>query len=408
MMKPWLSKSPLRARPVRAVALFGLVALALASCSSSPSKTTSPPASSGSTGTTAGASDCGSTLTIGVHDTTSGPAGGYGQSEYQGMQLWASDVNSQGGILGAKVKLVLQDDGGDASQSAAVARTLVQDGIKIVEGPLSPITGPTAAPIYASNNVLAMAAVAGGPDFESTTTDQTSFTLGAPRDAQALFIANYLKQRGLTNVGVLYSSDPFGTPFSQSFQSQAAGLKLTVQQMTSTDTDVTQQLNAMRDAGAQAVVLFVQLPSPEIATVLSGMDSIKWVVPVVGPVVVGGAPWNLHPALAAKAGYAEYSWAVSGTSSEAASVASRLGNVSEFDQAIAGYADGVVIADVIKQVGSCDVSKILPALRQFTGTVLGVPINFAANAPQRYGGVATSLKMAKVGVVQNNQAVPLG
>lgn len=401
-------KYPARAWPIRVMASVGVAALLLAACSSSSTKSSSSTSSpSGSTATTAASSDCGTTLTIGVHDTTSGPAGGYGESEYQGMQLWASDVNAQGGILGAQVKLVLRDDGGDASQSTTVARGMVQSGIKIVEGPLSPITGPTAAPIYQASNVLALAAVAGGPDFESTTSDQTSFTLGASRDAQALFIANYLKKRGLTNVGVLYSSDPFGTPFSKSFQTQASGLKLTVQQMTSTDTDVTQQLNALRDAGAQAVVLFVELPSPEIATVLTSMDSIKWVVPVVGPVVVGGAPWNLHPALAALAGYAEYSWAVGGTSAEASSVATRLGHVAQFDQAIAGYADGVVLQDVIKQVGSCSVSKILPALQQFSGTVLGVPISFAASSPQRYGGEASSLEMAKVGVVQNNQAVPL-
>lgn len=398
-------------RPLCGIVACGLAGASIVACSSSSSKSpSSAPTSAAAAqpaGSASGSSDCGKSLTIGVHDTTSGPAGGYGQSEYQGMQLWASDVNAHGGILGAQVKLELKDDGGDAAQSTTVARGLVQDGVKIVEGPLSPITGPTAAPIYASSNVLALAAVAGGPDFESTTTDQTSFTLGASRSAQALFIANYLKKRGLTNVGVLYSSDPFGTPFSQSFATQAAGLKLTTQQMTSTDTDVTQQLNALRDAGAQAVVLFVELPSPEIATVLTSMDSIKWVVPVVGPVVVGGAPWNLHPALAAMAGYAEYAWAVSGTSSEATTVASRLGHVPEFDQAIAGYADGVVLQDVIKQVGSCDVSKILPALRQFSGTVLGVPISFAASSPQRYGGEATSLQMAKVGVVQNNQAVPL-
>ena len=386
-----------RAGPFRIAALGSLAGLTLAACSSSPS-----------TNATTASAACGKTLTIGVHDTTSGPAGGYGQSEYQGMQLWANDVNSHGGILGAKVSLVLRDDGGDASQSTTVARGLIQDGIKIVEGPLSPITGPTAAPIYAASNVLAMAAVAGGPDFESTTTDQTSFTLGASRDAQAKFIAAYLKSRNLTNVGVLYSSDPFGTPFAQSFQSQASGLKVTVQQMTSTDTDVTQQLNSLRSAGAQALVLFVELPSPEIATVLTTADSIKWVVPIVGPVVVGGAPWNLHPALAALAGYAEYSWSVSGTSSQASSVARRLGNVPEFDQAIAGYADGVVIQDVINQVGTCNVTKVITAMKHDKGTGLGVPINFQASSPQRYGGEATSLDMAKVGVVQNNQGVPLG
>lgn len=349
---------------------------------------------------------CGETLTIGVHNSLSTAIAPYGESALQGMELWQEDVNASGGVLGSKIELVVRDDAFDPSQAAAVAREFVQKGIKIVAGPLGPTVSAAAAPIYARDNVLSLMGVAGGETLESTTTD-TSFTLGASRDAQAQFIADYVRSQGWTNIGVVYSADVFGSAFVESFENQASGLNLTVEEMTATDTDVTPQLANLRRAGAEALVTFVLQPTPELATVLSSADSIKWVVPIFGPVANGGGPWSDHPDLAEVAGFAQYGWVMSGTSAEATDVAKRLGNVAQSDQAIAGYAQGVVIQKAIENAGSCEPENVLDAVRAFSGNVLGVPIDFPMSSPARYGGQSASLEMAKVGVMEDNQVVPL-
>jgi branched-chain amino acid transport system substrate-binding protein len=373
------------------------LALILVACSEPSSQSTA-----------SGDSDrpCGETLKIGVHNTISTAVAPYGESAMAGMELWQEDVNADGGVLGSEVEFVVRDDAFDPSQAAAVAREFVQKEINLVAGPLGPTVSASAAPVYARDGVLSLMGVAGGETLESETTD-TTFTLGASRDAQAKFIADYVRSRGWTNIGVVYSADAFGSAFVESFQNQASGLEVMVEEMTAADEDVTPQLSKLRRAGAEALVTFILVPTPDLAAVLSSADSIKWVVPIFGPVANAGGPWSDHPELAELAGFAQYGWVVSGTSSEATDVAKRLGDVAQPDQAMAGYAQGVVIQKAIEEAGSCEAEEVLKAVRAFSGNVLGIPIDFPASSPTRYGAQAESLQMAKVGDLQDNQFLPI-
>ena len=108
---------------LRASALSVAVAALAAACSSSNSGSsagTSPSASGSGSAVAASGSD----LVIGTIGNFSGPSA---QPEHlAGLQAWVNSVNASGGIKGRQIKLIVQDDQGDATKSQADIRQLVQ------------------------------------------------------------------------------------------------------------------------------------------------------------------------------------------------------------------------------------------------------------------------------------------
>ncbi len=68
----------------------------------------------------------GKTLNFGAILSLTGAGGVYGPSSRNGMQLAVDQINSKGGVKGAKIALTVQDDASDKAQSAQVAQQLIQ------------------------------------------------------------------------------------------------------------------------------------------------------------------------------------------------------------------------------------------------------------------------------------------
>ena len=125
---PWLSK--------RAFALSGAAVLSvsvLAACSSSTSS------SSTSTSTSSSSSPSSSTpITIGASLSLTGDFSTDGQNYKQGYELWASDVNAHGGLLGHQVVLKILNDASSPTQVVTNYETLfATDHVNLAFGPFS-------------------------------------------------------------------------------------------------------------------------------------------------------------------------------------------------------------------------------------------------------------------------------
>lgn len=71
---------------------------------------------------------------IGVPIPLSGPFAEAGLDILNGAKLAVSEVNRRGGVLGAPVELVVEDDACDANTGAVVALKLVRAGVSVVAG----------------------------------------------------------------------------------------------------------------------------------------------------------------------------------------------------------------------------------------------------------------------------------
>ena len=94
-------------------------------------------------------------LTIGMSLPLTGPVADVAKSGYQGYQLWASQVNAAGGLLGHHVKLVVLDDGFDPNQTATdYTRLIGQDRVNLLLGTFSSLLNAPASAIAARQKML--------------------------------------------------------------------------------------------------------------------------------------------------------------------------------------------------------------------------------------------------------------
>jgi branched-chain amino acid transport system substrate-binding protein len=66
-------------------------------------------------------------IVVGSVGDYSGPAGAAQAGIPRGVQVWAAAVNSQGGLFGRQVQVIVVDDGGDPARYASAVRDLVEN-----------------------------------------------------------------------------------------------------------------------------------------------------------------------------------------------------------------------------------------------------------------------------------------
>jgi branched-chain amino acid transport system substrate-binding protein len=160
-------------------------------------------------------------ITVGISLPLSGPqqAGGFGpdgQASQRGYNLWASDVNSHGGLLGRPVKLVFLNDKGDPELTQANYTTLITtDHVDLTLAPFSSLLTIAAAQ---TTNKLGKALVAGSASAPGVFGLHYSslFSTNVPVSAQLVPFARWVlglpgRQRPATAAYAMVN-DPFADP----------------------------------------------------------------------------------------------------------------------------------------------------------------------------------------------------
>jgi branched-chain amino acid transport system substrate-binding protein len=91
---------------------------------------------------------------VAVAAPISGPRAEVGLQIRMGVGQAIEDIDAHGGVLGNKLILSIRDDEGNRDKAIAVAKTIVNDGVKFVVGHQNSDASVFAAPIYASAGVL--------------------------------------------------------------------------------------------------------------------------------------------------------------------------------------------------------------------------------------------------------------
>ncbi|MFH1144540.1 MAG: branched-chain amino acid ABC transporter substrate-binding protein, partial [Candidatus Eisenbacteria bacterium] len=94
------------------------------------------------------------TVKIGLQGPMTGDYAYEGKGFERAVRLLADQVNASGGILGRQVRLLVEDDAGDPTQSALVAQRLVDEGAIAVIGAYNSTATEPASEIYNEAGVL--------------------------------------------------------------------------------------------------------------------------------------------------------------------------------------------------------------------------------------------------------------
>lgn len=93
-------------------------------------------------------------IPVGVYAALTGSEAAFGQATVQGVKLAAEEINDAGGVLGRKIRLIIEDDQGRPEEAASVVTKLItRDNVLAVIGENSSSQSLAAAPVCQASKV---------------------------------------------------------------------------------------------------------------------------------------------------------------------------------------------------------------------------------------------------------------
>jgi branched-chain amino acid transport system substrate-binding protein len=268
---PWLSRQYLA---LSAAAI--LSACLVAACSSSGS-------SSSTTGTTNSSSPTNTKpITIGASLSLTGDFSADGQAFERGYKLWASDVNSSGGLLGRQVQLKILNDNSSPTQVQTNYQTLFSsDKVDLAFGPFSSLLTTPSASVAARYGYALVEGAGGAPTVFASPANQSAhniFDVSLPIEDELIPFVNWVAslppgQRPKTAAYPM-ADDPFADPPVQLAQQklQALGVKTVYSKIfPAENASYKPAADQVAATGAQAVLL----GSTDVPTVSAFMQAFE-------------------------------------------------------------------------------------------------------------------------------------
>jgi branched-chain amino acid transport system substrate-binding protein len=223
-------------------------------------------------------------IPVGVFVALTGSEASFGNATVSGVKLAAEEINASGGILGRKIRLVIEDDQGKAEEAASVVTKLVtSDDVVALIGENSSNQSLAAAPIAQSNGVPMISPSSTNPAVtqKGNYIFRVCFTDPYQGKALAAFVRNTLK---LDHAAVLLDKkNDYSVGLAEFFSKEflAAGGKIVAtQSYTGGDTEFRPQLTAIKQANPQ--VLFIPGFYTEVGQIAIQARDLGITVPLVG------------------------------------------------------------------------------------------------------------------------------
>ncbi|QIR08351.1 Leu/Ile/Val-binding protein [Lentilactobacillus hilgardii] len=239
---------------------------------------------------TAGNNQTGNTIKIGVNMELSGAAAGYGNSQKQGIQLAAQEINKDGGInvngKKKKIKLIIKDNKTSTTTSASVAAQLVNnDKVAAIVGPATTNAGTAEIPNITKAAVPSVSPSATDPNYTKQKNGkvqpyvfracyQNNFQGGTA----AKFMTNTLKAKRVA-VFADNSSD-YGTGLAKAFKKSFKGTIVDSQSFSEGDKDFNAVLTSFKSKKIDAI--YVPGYYTEVGLIIKQARQNGINVPIVG------------------------------------------------------------------------------------------------------------------------------
>ncbi|HET7437405.1 MAG TPA: ABC transporter substrate-binding protein [Thermoanaerobaculia bacterium] len=223
-------------------------------------------------------------IPIGVYGALTGGEASFGNATVEGVKLAAEEINAGGGILGRKVRLVIEDDQGKAEEAASVVTKLItSDNVLAIIGENSSNQSLAAAPIAQANKVVMISPSSTNPRVTQTGNYIFRVCFTDPYQGKAL-AAFVRKNLNLTGAALLVDKkNDYSVGLAEFFTKDftANGGKIVAQQSYSGgDTEFRPQLTTIRAAKPQ--VLFIPGFYTDVGQIASQARELGIDVPLVG------------------------------------------------------------------------------------------------------------------------------
>jgi branched-chain amino acid transport system substrate-binding protein len=222
-------------------------------------------------------------IKIGLMGPMTGSWASEGNEMKQVLNLLAEELNAKGGLMGGKVTVITEDDGGDPRTAALAAQRLATQGVVAVIGTYGSAVTEATQNIYDEAKIIQVAN--GSTAIRLTEKGLKRFFRTCPRDdEQAMVAAQAVEKAGVKRVAILHDN----TTYAKGLADEAKGL-LTANKgieivffdaLTAGERDYTAILTKMK-AGQPEMVLFTGY-YPEAGLLLRQKKDMNWDVPFLG------------------------------------------------------------------------------------------------------------------------------
>lgn len=314
-------------------------------------------------------------------DLSASPSAQAGQAGLLGIQAAIEDINAAGGVLGRKIVLVTRDDQSQPPKSIQNMVDLIDnEKVAAVFGPTNSGNALAWRHIPNQKKIVSMGMIGAGTDITkpmSAGADNYMFRVSMVDREQIAALAAYAVKSGSKKIGLMVETTGFGQGGLKDMQEvfKAHGVKpLAEEKFAVSDTDMTSQLNKMRAAGVDTILVWAQgTPTGQL---VRSMDKINY-FPTLLSSWAADNPSFFDAAGKALVGKPLFMRTMLNPSTPAqqklfARVGPKLSAPSSFTFVSHGYDATLVLVAAIKQAGSIDGIKMREALEDLKAPVVGV------------------------------------
>ncbi len=260
---------------------------ALAACDNTPETTAAP--EPGQTGTEGepGTGTEGEPIKFGLLAPLTGTNAEYGQGFEIATKMAADEINSNGGINGRPIEIVVSDSKGEPKESSILARQFADDSeIMAIIGDFTSGASMANAPIVDEAGLVQLSPTASNPDYAGMS-DYTFGIMGRQAD-EGPFFANYIlaKKMGAKKVGVIYINSDWGQSSYKALTDtfEEAGLELVADaNYVDGESDFSSVVTKVRAGNPDTIVILDQGAVPKVLTQMqqSGWTDVQ--ISTLGP-----------------------------------------------------------------------------------------------------------------------------
>ena len=313
-------------------------------------------------------------IVIGEYASLSGDTATFGQSSHKGLVLAVDQMNSAGGVLGKKLRVVTEDDRSDQNEAVTAVQKLVNsDEVSAVIGEVASTRSLAGATVCQREQVPMLSPASTNPAVTMENGKarpwifRICFTDTFQGKIDGRFAADQVKDKpGWKRVAVMTNIDQdYSKGLSKFFKETygASGMIVADEQYSNRDRDFKAQLNRIKSSNPEAI--YVPGYYTEVTLMLPQARQVGLDVPFFG-----GDGWDSAQTLQlpeAQGDYYSDHYSADDPSPEVQEfVKAYQARYNETPDAMAvlGYDAGRVIADAIKRAGTTDRAAIRDALAQ--------------------------------------------
>lgn len=314
-------------------------------------------------------------------DLSASPSAQSGKAGVIGIEAAIADINAAGGVLGRKLSLVVRDDQSQPPKSIQNMSDLIDnEKVAAVFGPTNSGNALAWRHIPNQKKIVSMGMIGSGTDITkpmSAGAENYMFRVSMVDREQVAALVTYASKLPKKTIGLMGETTGYGQGGLKDLEEilKLHGMSaVATEKFGVADTDMTSQLNKMKSAGVDTILLWAQ--GTPIGQLMRSMEKINYFPLVLTSWAadnitffdaagknLAGKPIFMRtmvsPATAAQKKLYERT-------------VSKLAAPSAFPFVVHGYDSVLLIVEAIKQAGGTDGAKMKEALENLKSPVAGV------------------------------------